>query len=256
MDQHTSTLSLKNAIPAEVYPDLVTSLVSYLLYVTGQVPILVDSALEVAEQIPSSDRIIGRQIRQLYSSLHSCRDRVAETVKRLLPALQNSRLYVTTVLLFGPSIATPRRVFILQAPIYAYKSPLIAGTKPVGAGDYMRVLSREILGLGLSMDLQPYRCYPLLCENAISIASSPSIALGLELATLASNLNKYECRALNSSKKPATSYTIQFLLKEDTNHQQTLEINKASLTRLRLLGSVKGFATFVNESDNEDEGAM
>lgn len=256
MDQHVSSLPLKNAVPAGVYPDLVVSLISYLLYVTGQAPVLMDPALEAVGQISSNDRITGRQMRQLHSSLRSCRSRVVETVERLLPALQDSRLYVTTVLLFGPSIAAPRRVFLLQAPIYSYQSPLMTGNKPVGAGDYMRVLSREILRLRLSMDLQPYRCYPLLCEDAISTTASSSIVSGLGLVALASNLNKYERRELSSSKKPVTLHAIQFLLNEDVSHQQALEINKTSLTRLRLLGSIRGFATFANESDNEDADAM
>ncbi|EES99207.1 Hypothetical protein GSB_150233 [Giardia duodenalis] len=256
MDQHVSTLPLKNAVPAEVYPNLVITLVSYLLYVTGQVPILIDPALEIAEQVPPNDRATGRQMRQLHSSLRFCRGRIAETVDRLLPVLQASRLYVTVALLFGPSIASPRRVFLLQVPIYSYTSPLMAGNKPVEAGDYMRMLSREILRLQLSMDLQPYRCYPLLCEDVTSVAISPPAVIELGLATLASNLNKYERRALGSNKKTVSSHVIRFLMNEDTNHQQTLEVSEASLAKLRLLGSIRGFATFVNESDNEDADVM
>lgn len=253
MDQHTSTLPLKNAIPAEVYPDLVASLAAYLLYVTGQVPVLIDPALEAAGQIPSTDRAVGRQMRQFHASLRSCRGRLAETVEKLLPTLRTSRLYVTVALIFGSSIASPRRIFLLQAPIYSYASPLMTGNKLVGAGDYMRMLSREIVRLELSMDSQPYRCYPLLCEDATFAAASPPSVEKLELAALASNLNKYERRALGSSKKTVSSHTIRLLMNEDTDHGQILGVNETSLAKFRLLGSIRGFATFANESDNEGD---
>ncbi|EFO64130.1 Hypothetical protein GLP15_436 [Giardia lamblia P15] len=253
MDQRTSTLPLKNAIPADVYPNLVASLVAYLLYVTGQVPALVDPTLEAAEQIPPTDRVVGRQIRQLHASLLSCRSRLAETVEKLLPVLRTSRLYVTVALLFGSSIASPRRVFLFQAPIYSYASPLMTGNKPVGAGDYMRMLSREVVRLELSMDSQPYRCYPLLYEDATSVAVSSFSAEKLELVVLASNLNKYERRAFGSSKKTVSSHAIRFLMNEDTDHKQTLGVSEISLTKFRLLGSIRGFATFANESDNDGD---
>ncbi|TNJ28572.1 hypothetical protein GMRT_12736 [Giardia muris] len=227
-------VSVRTPIPIQLVPDIVTELVDYLMYVTGQ--FTVQAAHLTPEQTNSLDRGVRRQLRRTTESLRELRDVVDAMTRNIIPA------YITIYYVLGPSSVRAIRVVELVIPVGVETEPPLINGRPASSSDYLRLLVRHLHEFNLPLDRQPYRCYLWVQDRLEGLGTDESPAL----SSLVPILRCHEIRdsgSFGSGRRVPAHYRLVVVLNSNPPPASTSSIP------MRLLSKIRGFATFEDESD-------